>query len=228
MSVSLLLVEDDKETSRHIVDVLGRNSYIVEAVSDGLKGLERARSGIHSGLIVDRLLPGLDGLSMVQQLRGEGNQKPILFLTSRSGLDDRVEGLRGGADDYLTKPFAFCELIARLNAILRMTRNKNSPGAARLKAADLEMDLIRRTVTRNGELIELRAKEFRLLECLMRNAGQIMTRKMLLEQVWDLQFDPRTAIIQARISWLRDKIERKGSPQLIHTIRQVGYILKAG
>ena len=189
--------------------------------------MARAREGGHAALIVDRMLPGLDGLSLVRQLRADGNRTPILFLTTMSGLDDRVEGLEGGADDYLAKPFAFAELLARVNAITRRVDGKDSSEPTRLRLAGVEMDLIRRTVQRDGKLIELQPQEFRLLEFLLRNAGRTVTRNMLLEHVWDLQFDPRTNLVETHMSRLRAKIDRGFEPELIHTLRGVGYILRA-
>jgi len=168
----------------------------------------------------------MDGLSLVKQLRAEGNHTPVLFLTTMSGLDDRVEGLQAGGDDYLVKPFAFPELLARVHAI---TRRGNTPSAepVRLCAGDLEMDLIRRTVHRAGKAIDLQAQEFRLLEYLMRNMGRVVTRAMLLENVWDLHFDPRTNIVETHMSRLRGKVDRGHGDELIHTVRGSGYILRA-
>jgi two-component system OmpR family response regulator len=172
------------------------------------------------------MLPKLDGLSLVKALRASGNRTPVLFLTTMSGLNDRVEGLEAGGDDYLAKPFAFAELIARVNAI---TRRATQDGAepTRLRCADLEMDLIRRTVTRAGKPVELQHQEFRLLEYLLRNAGRVVTRTMLLEHVWDLHFNPRTNIVETHLSRLRSKIDRGHAIELIHTQRGMGYVLRA-
>jgi two-component system, OmpR family, response regulator len=189
--VKILLIEDDKETSAHIVYALGKEGHEVDLCHDGSEGLERARAGGHGALIVDRMLPGLDGLSLVRRMREDGSQTPVLILTTMSGLDDRVEGLQAGADDYLVKPFAFPELLARVHAITRRSQRAGESEPVRLRAGDLEIDLIRRTVQRGGRTIELQAQEFRLLEFLMRNAGRVVTRTMLLEKVWDLHFDPR-------------------------------------
>ena len=188
------------------------------------KGLEAARAGGHAALIVDRMLPGLDGLSLVRRLREEANNIPALFLTTMSGLDDRVEGLQAGGDDYLVKPFAFPELLARVHAI---TRRGNAPSGepVRLRAADLEMDLIRRSVHRAGKAIELQAQEFRLLEYLMRNMGRVVTRAMLLENVWDLHFDPRTNIVETHISRLRAP---KGGPAGSHADETDPYRARLG
>jgi len=223
--LNILLIEDDKETSAHIVYALGKEGHEVELCHDGREGLERARGGGHGALIVDRMLPGMDGLSLVRHLREEGSQTPVLFLTTMSGLDDRVEGLQAGADDYLVKPFAFPELLARVQAITRRSQRSEEP--VRLRAGDLEMDLIRRTVQRAGKAIELQAQEFRLLEFLMRNIGRVITRTMLLEKVWDLHFDPRTNIVETHMSRLRGKVDRGFGAELIHTVRGAGYTLRA-
>lgn len=222
--MKILLIEDDRETAGHIVHALESQGHSVEQVHDGIEGLALARAGEHSALIVDRMLPGLDGLSLVRQLRAAGRQTPVLFLTTMSGLDDRVEGLEGGGDDYLVKPFAFSELLARVNAI---TRRHGESEPTRLRAADLEMDLIRRTASRGGKSIDLQPQEFRLLEYLLRNAGRVVTRAMLLENVWDLHFDPRTNIVETHLSRLRSKIDRGFGAELIHTVRGAGYILRA-
>ncbi len=225
--VKILLIEDDKETAAHIVYALGGAGHAVTVCHDGLEGLDLARAGGHAVLIVDRMLPGLDGLSLVRRLRAEANPIPALFLTTMSGLDDRVEGLQGGGDDYLVKPFAFPELLARVHAIARRGAPAPESEPVRLRAADLEMDLIRRTVHRAGRAIELQAQEFRLLEYLMRNMGRIVTRTMLLENVWDLHFDPRTNIVETHMSRLRGKVDRGFGGELIHTVRGSGYTLRA-
>jgi len=225
--LKILLIEDDKETSAHIVYALGKEGHEVDLCHDGAEGLERARGGAHGALIVDRMLPGLDGLSLVRALREEGDQTPVLFLTTMSGLDDRVEGLQAGADDYLVKPFAFPELLARVHAVTRRSQRSGDGEPVRLKTGDLEMDLIRRTVQRGGKIIELQAQEFRLLEFLMRNTGRVVTRAMLLEKVWDLHFDPRTNIVETHMSRLRGKVDRGFGAELIHTVRGAGYSLRA-
>ena len=224
--MKVLLIEDDPDTSSHIDYALTGAGHEVTVCRDGLEGLELARTGGHAVLIVDRMLPGLDGLSLVRRLREEANSMPVLFLTTMSGLDDRVEGLQGGGDDYLVKPFAFPELLARVQAIARRGLHHESH-PVRLHAADLEMDLIRRTVHRAGKEIELQAQEFRLLEYLMRNMNRTVTRAMLLENVWDLHFDPRTNIVETHISRLRGKVDRGHDAELIHTVRGTGYMLRA-
>lgn len=223
--MKILLIEDDQETSSHIVYALSGAGHEVSVCNDGREGLELAQAGGYAALIVDRMLPGMDGLSMVRRLREEGNSVPVLFLTTMSGLEDRIEGLQGGGDDYLIKPFAFPELLARVLAITRRgLHHDNEP--VRLHAADLEVDLIRRTVQRAGKAIELQAQEFRLLEYLMRNMNRTVTRAMLLENVWDLHFDPRTNIVETHMSRLRGKVDRGHAVELIHTVRGTGYILR--
>jgi two-component system OmpR family response regulator len=210
-----------------IVHALREHGHDIEQAGNGPDGLARARAESHAALIVDRMLPGLDGLSLVRQLRSDGNRTPVLFLTTMSGLDDRVEGLEGGGDDYLAKPFAFTELLARIHAITRRAEAQGGSEPTRLRVADLEMDLIRRTVQRAGKTIDLQPQEFRLLEFLLRNAGRTVTRTMLLEHVWDLHFDPRTNIVETHMSRLRAKVDRGFELELIHTLRSVGYVLRA-
>jgi len=222
--MKILLIEDDPETADHICHALRAQGHEVEESRDGAEGLATARSGQHAALIVDRMLPGLDGLSLVKRLRAEGSQTPVLFLTTMSGIDDRVAGLNGGGDDYLTKPFALVELVARINAIARRGDPRQH---VTLHAGDLDMDLIRRTVHRGGKLVDLQPQEFKLLEYMLRNAGRVVTRSMLLENVWELHFDPRTNIVETHMSRLRAKMDRGHSVELIHTIRGNGYILRA-
>ena len=225
--MKILLIEDDAEMAGHIVYALREHGHDVEQATNGPDGLARARSESHAALVVDRMLPDLDGLSLVRQLRTDGNRTPVLFLTTMSGLDDRVEGLESGGDDYLAKPFAFSELLARINAITRRAEPQDGNEPTRLRIADLEMDLIRRSVQRAGKIIDLQPQEFRLLEFLLRNAGRTVTRTMLLEHVWNLHFDPRTNIVETHMSRLRAKVDRGFEPELIHTLRSVGYILRA-
>jgi two-component system OmpR family response regulator len=222
--MKILLIEDDPETAGHICHALRTHGHEVDETQNGPDGLARAQSGQYTALIVDRMLPGLDGLSVVRQLRAEGCRTPVLFLTTMSGIDDRVAGLNVGGDDYLTKPFALAELMARINAITR--RGESGPPVT-LRADNLEMDLIRRTVHREGKEVDLQPQEFRLLEYMLRNAGQLVTRNMLLENVWDLHFDPRTNIVETHMSRLRGKMDRGYARELIHTVRGNGYILRA-
>jgi two-component system OmpR family response regulator len=225
--MEILLIEDDKEACAHIAYALSGEGHEVVTCHNGLDGLDRARIRSFSALIVDRMLPGLDGLTLVRRLRSEGKTVPILFLTTASRLNDRVEGLKAGGDDYLTKPFAFSELLARVHAITRRKIVSQEGEPVLLQVGDLEIDLVRRTVRRAGKRIELQAQEFRLLEFLMRNAGRAVTRNMLLENVWDLHFDPRTNIVETHMSRLRSKIRNASDrdDHLIKTVRNTGYIL---
>lgn len=225
--VKILLIEDDLETAEHIEHMLIAQGHAVEVVNDGENGLACARNSSYAALIVDRMLPRQDGLSLVRTLRAEGYQTPVLFLTTMNGIDDRVAGLEGGGDDYLTKPFAASELLARVNAITRRADTARHGEPTSLQVRDLKMDLIRRRVQRGDKVVELQAQEFRLLEYLMRNAGRAVTRAMLLEHVWDLHFDPRTNIVETHVSRLRSKVDRGHGAELIHTLRGIGYILRA-
>jgi two-component system OmpR family response regulator len=222
-AVKLLLIEDDRETATFVAEALEDRGYAVEQAFDGTDGLARADSDDYDALVVDRMLPGVDGLTLVQLLRAHGKRVPVLLLTTMSGLNDRVEGLEGGADDYLSKPFAAAELVARVNAIVRRTNGETT----RLVVGDLELDLLDRTVQRCGRSIDLQAQEFRLLAYLVRNAGRVVTRTMLLEHVWDLQFDPRTNIVETHMSRLRSKVDRGFATEMIETVRGAGYILRA-
>jgi two-component system OmpR family response regulator len=220
----LLLIEDDAQTADYLVKALAEAGAVTDHVADGRAGLLQAASGEYDALIVDRMLPGLDGIGIVRTLRAAGNRTPVLFLSALGEVDDRVEGLRAGGDDYLIKPFAFSELHARLDALLR--RGSAETPETRLRVADLEMDLLKREVTRAGREIQLQPREFRLLEYLLRHAGQVVTRTMLLEQVWDYHFDPQTNVIDVHISRLRGKIDREFDRPLLHTVRGVGYMLR--
>lgn len=221
--MKFLIVEDDAETSAYVKNGLKESGHIVDLAEDGPSGLSRATGEDYNLLIVDRMLPGLDGLSLVKALRSAHYQTPVLFLTTMSGIDDRVEGLNAGADDYLVKPFAFSELLARVNALLR--RPPGTIEQTSLKIQDLEINLLKRTVRRGGDIIDLQPTEFRLLEYLVRHAGQVVTRTMLLENVWDFHFDPRTNIVETHISRLRSKLNSGGRPDLIQTMRGAGYIV---
>ena len=225
----ILLIEDDPETSRFIRKGLGEAGHVLDHAGDGKQGLLLALDAEHDVLVVDRMLPGLDGLSIVRSLRAAGRDTPVLVLSALGEVDDRVEGLRAGGDDYLVKPFALAELSARLEALVRRRSGGGDGGAAtvtRLIVADLEMDLLARTVKRAGCCIELKPREFRLLEHLMRHAGQVVTRTMLLEAVWDYHFDPQTNVIDVHVSRLRRKIDRDLGPPLIHTVRGAGYVIR--
>ena len=220
----ILVIEDDSDTADYLVKGLTESGYVADRASDGREGLFLALGQNYDAMIVDRMLPGLDGLSIVQTLRGQGKHTPVLILSALGQVDDRVKGLRAGGDDYLTKPYAFSELLARLEAILR--RGSVEAGQPRLKVADLEMDLLSRSVKRAGKPIELQPREFKLLEYRMRHAGQVVTRTMLLEGVWDYHFDPQTNVIDVHVSRLRQKIDRGFDRPLLHTIRGAGYTLR--
>ena len=224
-AMRILVIEDDRETADFIAKGLSEAGYVADVVTDGKEGLVRAVGEDYDAAIVDRMLPGLDGLSLVEALRGAGKRLPILFLSAMGGVEDRVQGLRRGGDDYLTKPFAFSELHARLEVLLR--RRGGETVETVLKVADLEMDLLARQVRRAGREIELQPREFRLLEYLMRHAGQVVTRTMLLENVWGYHFDPQTNVIDVHISRLRQKIDRDFDRPLLQTVRGAGYALRA-
>lgn len=223
--MKILVVEDDLETARYVVNGLAEEGHLTVQAASGDEGLFRAAGENFDLLIVDRMLPALDGVGLVKTLRAAGNRTPVLFLTALGGVDDRVMGLNAGGDDYLVKPFAFAELVARVAALGR--RPPAGPVETKLRVADLELDLLSRTVRRAGQEIELQPREFRLLEYLMRHAGQVVTRTMLLENIWDFHFDPRTNIVETHISRLRSKIDKGFSPELIHTVRGAGYCVRA-
>jgi len=223
--VKILLIEDDREAAGYVAQGLAQEGHNLSVATDGRDGLFRATGESWDLLIVDRMLPGLDGLQLVRMLRAGGLRIPVLFLTTLGGVGDRVGGLNAGGDDYLVKPFAFAELVARVNALGR--RPHHLVAETVLRIGDLEMDLLARTVRRAGDTVQLQPREFRLLEYLMRHAGEVVTRTMLLESVWDFHFDPRTNIVETHISRLRSKIHRADSPELIHTVRGAGYTLHA-
>jgi len=220
----ILLIEDDLSVADYISKGLRENHYEVDHVADGSEALERAVGGGFDALVVDRMLPGVDGLSIIQRLRESGDKTPALILSALGAVDDRVNGLRAGGDDYLVKPFAFAELLARLEAILR--RQQVNTHQTRLKVADLEMDLLSHKVMRAGQLFNLQPREYKLLEFLMKHAGQVVTRTMLLENVWDYHFDPQTNVIDVHISRLRQKIDRGFDKVLLSTVRGAGYLLQ--
>jgi two-component system OmpR family response regulator len=221
----VLIIEDDAEAAEYLAKGLRESSHAAEVVGDGRDGLLQAATGRFDVLIVDRMLPGLDGLSLVHHLRATGHATPVLFLSALGEVDDRVKGLRAGGDDYLVKPYAFSELLARVENLAR--RRTAAPVTTRLAFADLELDLLSRKVTRAGRAIDLQPREFQLLEVLLRHPGQVMTRTMLLETVWDYHFDPQTNVIDVHISRLRQKIDRGFELPLIHTVRGAGYCLRA-
>lgn len=224
----VLLIEDDKELSDYVAKGLREQGHIVEASYDGKDGLFLATTEKFDLLVVDRMLPKLDGLTIVKTLRGANSKVPVLILSALGEVDDRVIGLKAGGDDYLVKPFAFSELLARMDALKRRYDAEAEQPTTKLKVGDLEMDLLSRKVTRGGKKIDLQSREFKLLEYLVRHQGQVVTRTMLLENVWNYHFDPQTNVIDVHISRLRSKIDKEFDTPLIHTVRGAGYIVEAG
>jgi two-component system OmpR family response regulator len=222
--VKILLVEDDSQTADYIAKGLREHGHVVDKTDNGRDGLYMATGEPYDVMIVDRNLPKMDGLSLVKAARASGTTTPALFLTTMGGVDDRVAGFEAGGDDYLVKPFAFAELLARVGAL---ARRPPMVATTALRVGDLEIDLLARTVTRGGKRIELLAQEFKILEYLMRHAGEIVTRTMLLEKVWDFHFDPKTNIVETHISRLRSKIDRGFDKPLLHTVRGAGYVIRA-
>ena len=220
----ILFVEDDLETARYISKGLRESGHTIDHSADGRDGLFLATENSYDLLIMDRMLPGLDGLSIIRALRAAHHRTPILILSALGEVDDRVQGLRSGGDDYLIKPFAFSELLARLEALAR--RHDSNAADAVLKVGDLEMDRLAHKVSRAGRTLDLQPREFRLLEYLMRHANQVVTRTMLLENVWDYHFDPQTNVIDVHVSRLRGKIDRDFHQPLLHTVRGTGYCLR--
>jgi len=222
----ILVIEDDTQAAQYLTKGLRESGFVVDHAPDGPQGLFLATSETYDAMIVDRMLPGMDGLLIVETIRRNGNHTPVLFLSAMGQVDDRVRGLRAGGDDYLTKPYAFTELLARLEALLR---RGSAPAAAQteLQIGDLKMDLLSRSVTRSGRKIDLQQREFQILEYLMRHSGQVVTRTMLLENVWNYHFDPQTNVIDVHISRLRQKIDRDFDTPLLQTVRGAGYCLRA-
>jgi two-component system OmpR family response regulator len=220
-----LLIEDNREGADYVANRLREEGHLIVQVATGVEGLICALGNVFDLLIVDRMIPGLDGLNLVKSLRAAGQHTPVLFLTALGGVEDRVSGLNAGGDDYLVKPFAFSELVARVAALGR--RPRTTAAETRLHLLDLELDLLSHTVRRRGEPIELQPREFRLLEYLMRDAGQVVTRTMLLEHVWDIHFDPRTNVVETHISRLRSKVDKGFGVELIHTVRGAGYCVRS-
>ena len=224
--MKVLLVEDNERVSRFVVKGLREAGHTIDHVENGRDGLFYAASETYDAIIMDRMLPGqIDGLGIIETLRQQGNRTPILVLSALSSVDERIKGLRAGGDDYLTKPFAFGELLARLDALVR--RLQVDAGATQLSVGDLHMDVRSRKVSRGGRAITLQPREFQLLEYLMRHVGQVVTRTMLLENVWDYHFDPQTNIVDVHISNLRQKIEIQGEKPLVKTVRGAGYMMTA-
>ncbi len=222
--MKILLVEDDAQASEYLATSLRELGHAVDQVADGLEGLNLAMQGEFDVLIIDRMLPSLDGLTLIETLRKSGKETPVVIVSAMDSVDERVRGLRSGGDDYLTKPYAFSELLARMENVVQ--RKHPSPPQTKYRVADLEIDLIQHKVQRGGKEIELQPREFRLLEYLVRHAGQVMTRSMILEHVWGYRFDPQTNVIDVHISRLRRKIDKGFSPSLIHTVRGAGYTIR--
>ena len=220
----ILVVEDDRKIASFVVNGLKQSGFAVDHCADGEEGLFMARNTPFDVAVVDIMLPKLDGLTVVQTLRRENIQTPVLILSAKATVDDRVKGLQAGGDDYLVKPFAFSELLARVQALIR--RATKAPEPTRLTVGDLTLDLLTREVRRGGQKIELQAREFSLLEFLMRHAGRVVTKTMILEHVWDYSFDPQTNVVDVLVFRLRNKIDKDFPKKLLHTIRSVGYVLK--
>ena len=223
--MKILLIEDDKEAAKYMIKGLREQGNVVDHCENGKEGLFMAASEKYDAMIIDRMVPEVDGLTIIQTLRASGNDTPIIILTALDKVEERVKGLKSGADDYLAKPYSFTELMARLETITR--RKPGEKSVTKLACDDLEMDLLTRTVKRAGKVIDLQAREFALLEYLMRNCGTVVTRTMLLEHVWDFNFDPQTNVIDVHISRLRQKIDKGFDKSLIQTLRGAGYRLAA-
>jgi two-component system OmpR family response regulator len=224
--MKLLLIEDDKEVSTYITKGMKESGHVVDCADNGKDGLFLATTEKYDAMIVDRMLPELDGLTIIKTLRGSGNNTPAIILSALGEVDDRVKGLRSGGDDYLVKPFAFTELLARTEILARRASNNSNPVTTKITAVDLEMDLLSRKVRRQGTEIDLQTREFSLLEYMLRNKGQVVTRTMLLEKVWDYHFDPQTNVIDVHISRLRSKIDKDFDKPIIRTVRGAGYIIE--
>jgi len=222
-----LVIEDDFQVSNYIGKGLREQGFSVDEAPDGKEGLGLASTENYDVMIVDRMLPRLDGLSILKSVRAAGNNTPVIVLSALGEVDDRVKGLKAGGDDYLVKPFAFSELMARIEAVVRRAETGGDSTVTELSVGDLHMDLLSRKVTRAGQRIDLQSREFKLLEYLVRNQGQVVTRTMLLENVWNYHFDPQTNVIDVHISRLRSKIDKDFDPALIRTVRGAGYIVEA-
>jgi two-component system, OmpR family, response regulator len=224
-SMRILVIEDDRDAASWLIKGLQESGHVADLATDGEQGLGLGLESIHDILVVDRMLPKLDGLSLIRKLRADGVVTPVLILSALSDVDERVKGLRAGGDDYLAKPYAFSELLARVEGLGR--RKSGDVQDMKLRAADLELDLLTRQVTRGGKPILLQPREFKLLEYLVRNAGHIVTRTMLLENVWDYHFDPQTNVIDVHVSRLRGKIDKGFGEPILNTVRGAGYVIRA-
>jgi two-component system copper resistance phosphate regulon response regulator CusR len=221
--MKILIVEDEKKTGEYLKQGLGEAGFVVDLARDGLDGMHLAQTGDYDLVVLDVMLPGLDGWGVLQAIRAAGKNMPVLFLTARDQVEDRVKGLELGADDYLVKPFAFSELLARIRSLLRRGKTIESEV---LKAADLEMDLLRHRVTRAGRRVELTTKEFALLELLLRRRGEVLPRSLIASQIWDMNFDSDTNVIEVAVRRLRAKVDDDFEPKLIVTVRGMGYVLE--
>ncbi len=224
----LLIIEDDREASSYLSKAFREAGHVADTADDGLDGYALAREGSYDVLVVDRMLPKLDGLSLIRSLREQGVDTPVLILSALGQVDDRVKGLKAGGDDYLPKPYAFSELMARIEVLARRRGGGPAAEATSYRVGDLELDRLSHRVTRAGQEIPLQPREFRLLEYLMRHAGQVVTRTMLLEHVWDYHFDPQTNVIDVHVSRLRAKVDKGFDRPMIHTVRGAGYMVRAG
>ncbi|MDP2053101.1 MAG: response regulator transcription factor [Acidobacteriota bacterium] len=220
----ILVAEDDSVIAEFVAQGLREAGFVVDVAATGPDGLRQALDGAYDAAVIDVMLPGLDGLALIEQLRAKRVQTPVLILSARHTVDDRVKGLQAGGDDYLTKPFAFAELLARVQALLR--RGGGTPEVTRLVVGDLSLDLLSRKVERAGRTLDLRPREFALLEYLMRHPGRVLSKTMILSQVWGYSFDPGTNVVDVLVSRLRDKVDEGFATRLIHTVRGAGYVLK--
>ncbi|KMO10866.1 response regulator transcription factor [Methylobacterium platani] len=224
----LLIIEDDREASAYLSKAFREAGHVADTADDGLDGYALAREGAYDVLVVDRMLPKLDGLSLIRSLREQGVETPVLILSALGQVDDRVKGLKAGGDDYLPKPYAFSELMARIEVLARRRGGGGGAETTSYRVGDLELDRLSHRVVRSGQEIPLQPREFRLLEYLMRHAGQVVTRTMLLEHVWDYHFDPQTNVIDVHVSRLRAKVDKGFERPMIHTVRGAGYMVRAG
>ena len=220
----ILIVEDDAQTAMFISKGLVQEGFAVDCASNGEDGLHLALTESYDAAVIDIMLPKMDGLSVIDAIRFEGSRLPVIVLSAKTSVDDRIRGLQAGGDDYLVKPFAFSELTARIQALIRRASRVEEPGS--ISVGDLKMDIIRHKVFRDDIEIELQPKEFALLEYLMRNTGRVVSKTMIMEHVWDYNFDPRTTVVESRVCRLREKIDRPFEKNLIHTIRGAGYVLE--
>lgn len=226
MDMRLLVIEDDRKIASFVVKGLKENGFAVDHAPDGEEGLAMAQGAPYDAAVVDIMLPGKDGLTLVQELRSHKINIPVIFLSARASVDDRIKGLQSGGDDYLVKPFAFSELLARVQALIRRASNATEPTT--LTVGDLTLNMVTREVTRAGRAVELQAREFALLDYLARNEGRLVSKTLILEHVWDYSFDPQTNVVDVLVCRLRNKIDRDFENKMIHTVRGVGYVLKPG